>query len=330
MKQMHSIDYLQQLVAHRLKQEAGKIGQTQPVNLYQPIEYTLNMGGKRLRPVMLLMACDLFGGNVDQALNAAIAVEVFHNFTLLHDDIMDHADIRRNQPAVHKKYNENVAILSGDAMSIMAYQFLIRTETPVIQKITQLFSKTAMEVCEGQQYDMDFENQTNVSIDDYLEMIRLKTAVLIAGSFKMGAQLATAPDADADRIYRFGINLGLAFQLQDDLLDVFADQEKFGKKAGGDILANKKTFLLLKALEMADAEQKAQLEHWINKKDFNPQEKIVAVKKIYTKLNLQEISRQKSDDYYQTALNELQAVEVERNRKEPLILLGKTIMKREH
>lgn len=330
MKPMFTIEDLQQLVVDRLTQEARRIGQTQPVNLYQPIEYTLNMGGKRLRPAMLLMACDLFGGDVDQALNAAVAVEVFHNFTLLHDDIMDLADIRRNQPAVHKKYNENVAILSGDAMSIMAYQYLLKTESPAIQKITQLFSKTAMEVCEGQQYDMDFENQTSVSINDYLEMIRLKTAVLIAGSFKMGAQLAMAPDADADRIYGFGISLGLAFQLQDDLLDVFAEQVKFGKKTGGDILANKKTFLLLKALELANPEQKVQLNHWLNRKDFNPQEKIAAVKKIYTELNLQEISRQKSDEYYQSALKELQAVEAEINRKEPLILLAKTIMKREH
>jgi geranylgeranyl diphosphate synthase type II len=288
------------------------------------------MGGKRLRPVMLLMASDLFGGDVHQALSAALAVEVFHNFTLLHDDIMDHADIRRNQPTVHKKYNENVAILSGDAMSILAYQFLLRTESPAIQKVTQLFSTTAMEVCQGQQYDMDYETRDNVCLDDYLEMIRLKTAVLIAGSFKMGAQLALAPDADANRIYRFGIKLGLAFQLQDDLLDVFAEQDKFGKKTGGDILANKKTFLLLKALELANPEQKAQLSLWLSSKNFDPQEKIGAVKKIYDELNLQEISRQKSDEYYQSALKELQAVEVERNRKEPLILLAKTIIKREH
>ncbi len=330
MKPMDSIENLQQLVVDQLNHEARRIGQTQPANLYHPIEYTLSMGGKRLRPAMLLMACNLFEGNIRQALPAAIAVEVFHNFTLLHDDIMDHADIRRNQPAVHKKYNENVAILSGDAMSILAYQYLLKTESPAIQKITQLFSKTALEVCEGQQYDMDFENKTSVSIDDYLEMIRLKTAVLIAGSFKMGAQLSMAPDADADRIYRFGINLGLAFQLQDDLLDVFAEQDKFGKKTGGDILSNKKTFLLLKALELANPEQKAQLNHWLSRKDFNPKEKIVAVKRIYTELNLQEISRQKSYEYYQAALKELQAVEIETNRKKPLILLAQTIMKREH
>ncbi|MGQ7868917.1 polyprenyl synthetase family protein [Sunxiuqinia sp. sy24] len=330
MKAMYSIPELQEMLVEQLNKEAGLIGKTQPINLYQPIEYTLHMGGKRLRPVMLLMACDLFGGDVNVALQAALAVEVFHNFTLLHDDIMDKAEIRRNQPAVHKKYNENVAILSGDAMSIMAYQYLLKTEHSAIQQVAQLFSRTAMEVCEGQQYDMDFENQANVSIEDYLEMIRLKTAALIAGALKMGALLADAPEADAERIYRFGIKLGLAFQLQDDLLDVFADQAKFGKKIGGDILSNKKTFLLLKALEIASPEQRAELEHWINKTDFDPQEKVAAVKKVYIKLNLQEISSQKSDEYYQAALHELQAIELENNRKAPLLLLAKTIMEREH
>jgi geranylgeranyl diphosphate synthase type II len=243
---------------------------------------------------------------------------------------MDHAELRRNKPTVHEKYNENVAILSGDAMSIMAYQYLLKTESPVVQKVTQLFSKTAMEVCEGQQYDMDFEDRLDVSINDYMEMIRLKTAVLIAGSFKMGAQLANASEQDADRIYRFGINLGLAFQLQDDLLDVFADQDKFGKKIGGDILANKKTFLLLKALEIANPKQKSALIDWINKDTFDPQEKVRAVKTIYSELKVKEISQQKMEAFYQAALNELQAIETENDRKAPLLLLAKTIMKREH
>lgn len=330
MKPIHTLKELQQLVVEQLKKEAAQLGKTQPTNLYQPIEYTLSMGGKRLRPVMLLMACDLFEGEIQQAVPAAVAVEVFHNFTLLHDDIMDHADIRRNQPAVHKKYNENVAILSGDAMSIIAYQYLLKTESPAIQEATRIFSQTAMEVCEGQQYDMDFEHRLDVSIDDYLKMIRLKTAVLIAGSLKMGALLAQTSAKNADRLYNFGINLGLAFQLQDDLLDVFADQDKFGKKIGGDIVSNKKTFLLLKALEIAAPEKKTELEQWINKTSFDQQQKITAVKEIYTNLGLQEISLQKSDDYYQTALQELQAIEVENNRKEPLISLAKTIMKREH
>lgn len=330
MNPIQSITDLQQLIIGQLTKEAESIGKTQPKNLYLPIEYTLNMGGKRLRPVMLLMACDLFGGDVQKALPAALAVEIFHNFTLLHDDIMDHAELRRNKPTVHNMFNENVAILSGDAMSIMAYQYLLRTDTPTIQKVTQLFSETAIEVCEGQQYDMDFEERMDVSIDNYLEMIRLKTAVLIAGSFKMGAQLASASDADADRIYRFGINLGLAFQLQDDLFDVFADQEKFGKKIGGDILANKKTFLLLKALELANSEQKSNLMEWIGKEEFNPEEKIKTVKNIYTDLKLREISNAKIDYFYQEALSELQAIQVESGRKNQLGMLAKTIMKREH
>ncbi|TDO04017.1 polyprenyl synthetase family protein [Sunxiuqinia elliptica] len=330
MKPMHSIQELQQLVIDKLAEEASAIAVTEPVNLYEPITYTLNMGGKRLRPAMLLMACDLFSGDIKNMLNAAVAVEVFHNFTLLHDDIMDHADIRRNQPAVHKKYNENVAILSGDAMSIMAYQYLLKINHPAIQEVTQLFSKTAMEVCEGQQYDMDFEHRQDVSIDEYLKMIRLKTAVLIAGSLKMGALLGGTDSANADRLYRFGINMGLAFQLQDDLLDVFADQEKFGKKIGGDIVANKKTFLLLKALEIASPKQKQALQYWIENNDFDPKEKIDAVRTIYTDLNLKEISEQLAETYYQKALNEIQAIEVASERKEPLILLAKTILKREH
>lgn len=330
MSGMYSMKELQKLFARQFEKEAGRIGRTQPGNLYQPIEYTLNMGGKRLRPVMLLMACNLFSGDVTKALPAAIAVEIFHNFTLLHDDIMDYAEIRRNRPTVHTKYNENIAILSGDAMSILAYQYLLKTENPAIRKVAQLFSQTAMEVCQGQQYDMDFEGRLDVSIEDYLNMIRLKTAVLIAGSLKMGAQLAHASDENADRIYRFGINLGMAFQLQDDLLDIFSNQDKFGKKIGGDILANKKTFLLLKALEIAEPRQKEQLTEWIKTDQFDPDVKIKAVKKIYSDLNVQEINRQKSEDYHQAALIELEGIEIESDRKKPLLLLAKTMMKRDY
>lgn len=327
---MKSLTSLQQLIERRIEEEALKIGVTDPVNLYQPIEYTLNMGGKRLRPVMVLMACDLFGGNVDDALNAALAVEIFHNFTLLHDDIMDQADMRRNRPSVHKKYNENVAILSGDAMSIMAYQYLLKTEGAAYRELVQLFSTTAIEVCEGQQYDMDFEGKLDVSIEDYLNMIRLKTAVLIGCSFKMGALIGQAAPEDADRIYRFGINLGLAFQLQDDLLDVFADQEKFGKKIGGDIVANKKTFLLLKTLELASAPQRAELLSWIGKTTFNPEEKIEAVRQLYAEVNVQALAEQAINEFYQKAMAELEAIQIEKTRKEELMLLARTIMQREH
>ncbi len=329
MKSAQSIKKLQELVVNQITEEAKKIGKTTPINLYQPIDYTLNMGGKRLRPVMLLLACELFSGDVQNALPAAIAVEVFHNFTLLHDDIMDHAEIRRNMPAVHKKYSENVAILSGDAMSIKAYQYLLTVDHPNIQEVTRLFSKTAIEVCEGQQYDMDFETRLDVSIDEYLEMIRLKTAVLIAGSFKMGALLGNASLEDAERLYQFGINLGLAFQLQDDLLDVFADQDKFGKKIGGDIIANKKTFLLLQALAIANREQKAELQDWIDRKKFNPEEKINAIKNIYIDLKLQHISQQKSNEFYQKAMEKIDAINVHSDRKQVIIELAQMIMKRE-
>ncbi|WP_321288717.1 polyprenyl synthetase family protein [uncultured Sunxiuqinia sp.] len=329
MKSAQSIKKLQELVVNQITEEAKKIGKTTPINLYQPIDYTLNMGGKRLRPVMLLLACELFSGDVQNALPAAIAVEVFHNFTLLHDDIMDHAEIRRNMPAVHKKYSENVAILSGDAMSIKAYQYLLTVDHPNIQEVTRLFSKTAIEVCEGQQYDMDFESRLDVSIDEYLEMIRLKTAVLIAGSFKMGALLGNASLEDAERLYQFGINLGLAFQLQDDLLDVFADQDKFGKKIGGDIIANKKTFLLLQALAIANREQKAELQDWIDRKKFNPEEKINAIKNIYIDLKLQHISQQKSNEFYQKAMEKIDAINVHSDRKQVIIELAQMIMKRE-
>ncbi len=330
MKTSLSISELQQLFVDELTKESAIIEKTEPVNLYEPIAYTLNMGGKRLRPVMVLMGCQTFGGDTKGAIPAALAVEIFHNFTLLHDDIMDHADIRRNQPAVHKKYNENVAILSGDAMSIMAYQYLTKTKTPYIQELVQLFSQTAMEVCEGQQYDMDFEDTFNVSIDDYLKMIRLKTAVLIACSLKMGAILANASSKDAEHIYNFGINLGISFQLQDDWLDVFADEEKFGKKIGGDIVANKKTFLLLKALELATPSQKKELTGWIEKKEFNPKEKITAVKQIYIDLKLSEISKIKMEEFYQKAMKELALVDLAEDKKETIYGLAKMIMKREH
>ncbi len=330
MNKSHSIQELQQIIVDAISTEAAKIKQTEPHNLYEPIAYTLDMGGKRLRPVMVLLACQAFGGEIEDAIPAALAIEIFHNFTLLHDDIMDHAEVRRNKPAVHIRYNENVAILSGDAMSIMAYQYLTKTESQNLQQVVQLFSKTAMEVCEGQQYDMDFEDTFEVSIEDYLKMIRLKTAVLIACSLKTGAIIAGASAVDAEHIYQFGINLGIAFQLQDDLLDVFADEEKFGKKIGGDIVANKKTFLLLKALEVANTSQKSQLMEWINEKEFDPAEKIESVKQIYLDLNLQDINQEMMDDFYQVALNELNTARLDPAQKNRILELGQLIMRRQH
>lgn len=326
---MHSLDSLQCVLQDRVEREAAEIGATAPLNLYQPIQYALDMGGKRLRPVMVLMACDLFGGNIDDALDAALAVEIFHNFTLLHDDIMDKAEMRRSRASVYKKYNENIAILSGDAMSIMAYRYLLKTKSERLPEIMSLFTETAIEVCEGQQYDMDFESRDDVSIDDYLEMIRLKTAVLIACSLKMGALLGKARAEDAELIYRFGINLGLAFQLQDDLLDVFADQEKFGKKLGGDIVANKKTFLLLKTLELASDAQRQELNGWLAKTGFDPDAKINAVREIYCEVGVAQTTREKIEVYYRAAMHDLAAMSVDETKKTPLLLLARSIMQRE-
>jgi geranylgeranyl diphosphate synthase type II len=327
---MHTIKELQKLISEEIDREIRRLNESEPKNLYGPIGYTLAMGGKRLRPVMVLLACNLFTDQIEKAFPAALAIEVFHNFTLLHDDIMDKAGMRRNSPTVHKKYNENIAILSGDAMSIMAYNYLQKSETKNLSSMIQLFSQTALEVCEGQQFDMDFETRTNASIPEYLNMIRLKTAVLLACSLKMGALAANAPERIADLLYVFGLDLGIAFQLQDDLLDVFADQNKFGKKIGGDISSNKKTFLLLKALELSDDETKKELQAWIDNKEFDAQEKIDAVKLIYNKLNIKEITENSIEDFYQSALNVWNEISLEKETKAELLLLANMIICRDH
>ena len=327
---MDRVKIVQEQLLEYLAKEAKSIGNTEPFNLYHPIEYTLNMGGKRLRPIMVLLTAELFGGCTDDIMNAALAVEIFHNFTLLHDDMMDGADMRRNKPSVHKKYNDNIAILSGDAMSIMAYHYLLKTKTSALPEIISLFTKTAIEVCEGQQYDMDFEDRLDVTVEEYLKMIRLKTAVLLACSFKIGALAAQAAKEDAEQIYNFGINLGIAFQLQDDLLDVYADQNKFGKKIGGDIVANKKTFLLIKALELATKEQKEELTSWLYRTEFTEGEKIASVKAVYELTGVKKISEEIIQNYYDKALHSLQAIRMPESRKSDLLRLAKSIMNREY
>ncbi len=325
---MNPIKPFQTAFGSQLEKEAEAIGLTGPANLYQPIQYTLSMGGKRIRPVLVLMACDMFGGNIKTAMPAALGIEIFHNFTLLHDDIMDKASMRRNQPTVHKKYNENIAILSGDAMSNLAYRYMLGTDSPALKEVLSLFTETALQVCEGQQLDMDYEESLTVSIDDYLKMIRLKTAVLIAYSLKTGALLGNASPQDAGHLYEFGINLGLAFQLQDDLLDVYADQDKFGKKTGGDITSNKKTFLLLKSLELASPKQREVLLYWIRKEKFDANEKISSVKQIYNEINIQAISLDLIGYYYKKAMTELEAVDIETERKKGMTLLAGKMLKR--
>lgn len=327
---MYKIKDLQYLIESEIKEEIGRLNKMEPKNLYEPIAYTLDMGGKRLRPVMVLLACQLFTDQVTTAYPAALAIEVFHNFTLLHDDIMDQADMRRNCPTVHKKYNPNIAILSGDAMSIMAYKYLLRSGSENLAGMFHLFSQTALEVCEGQQLDMDYETGTDVSIGQYLEMIRLKTAVLLACSLKMGALAANGNDEIANLLYSFGINLGIAFQLQDDLLDVFADQKKFGKKIGNDIVSNKKTFLLLKALELSEGDTKAELLEWMGKKEFDAQEKIKSVKNIYNKLNISDITSATIESYFQSALVTVEQMDLPLPTKAQLRELALMIMERDH
>lgn len=327
---MHTIKELESYISCEIEKEILRISQIEPVNLYEPVAYALSMGGKRLRPVMVLMAYNLFDKSIERALPSALAIEVFHNFTLLHDDIMDRAEMRRNSLSVYKKYNENIAILSGDAMSIMAYNYLLKGNSPDQVAVISLFSKTALEVCEGQQFDMDFETRLDVSIPEYINMIRLKTAVLLACSLKLGALVAGAPSKTANLLYEFGLNLGIAFQLQDDLLDVFADQEKFGKKIGGDIVSNKKTFLLLKALELSDPSKKAVIQDWITRTEFDEVEKIKTITDIYNVLNIKSITEECMNEFYQLALTIHAEIDLANETKSELLYLAEMIMNRDH
>lgn len=281
-----------------------------PKSLYDPIEYILSLGGKRIRPALTLMACNLYHNNVDKAIYPALGIEVFHNFTLLHDDLMDKADKRRNKPTVHKVWNDNTAILSGDAMLIAAYQLIGKTEPEYLKEVFDLFTSTALEICGGQQYDMEFESRKDVAEAEYIEMIRLKTAVLLACSLKTGAIIGGASKDDAENLYEFGINIGLAFQLQDDLLDVYGDTATFGKNIGGDILCNKKTFLLIHAFELADEKQKTTLNKWIGKETFIPSEKIEAITAIYNELHLKDITTDKMQGYYDKAMENLSRLSI--------------------
>jgi len=327
---MYSVEQLQKIIDTEIKFRSVKLKELKPTNLYSPVNYSLEIGGKRLRPVLLLLSYNLFSDDIKAALSPAVAIEVFHNFTLLHDDIMDNADVRRNQPTVHNKFDENSAILSGDAMAFLAYKFLLESKSENLINVIELFSKTAIEVCEGQQFDMDFENRLDVTEIEYLEMIRLKTAVLLACSLKTGALLANADNEIANQLYEFGINLGLAFQLQDDLLDSFGDQKTFGKKIGGDILSNKKTFLLIKALENCTPIEKTELLDWINKKDFVAEKKIEAVLDIYNKLNIKELTQAKIKYYFYKSSSILQNLSVDKSKTEPLAELSNQVLKRNY
>lgn len=317
---------VQQLVKARLAALNWKI---EPLELYDPIAYVLSLGGKRIRPVTALLACQLFSDDLEKAMNQALALEVFHNFTLLHDDIMDRADIRRGMPTVHKKWDDNAALLSGDAMLIKAYQLLAKCEAAVLKPILDVFSETSVGVCEGQQYDMEFETREIVTLPEYIEMIRLKTAVLLAGSMKIGAICGGASEKDADLLYKFGIGIGIAFQIKDDILDVYGDTAKFGKAIGGDICCNKKTYLLITALDKADADKKSELQSWLHKTQFDKAEKIAAVTEIYNTLNVREAAENAMRSYYDEAISMLRQVSVSEDKKADLYLLAENLLYRE-
>lgn len=299
-----------------------------PPELYEPVKYILSLGGKRIRPALVILACDLFEGAVESALIPALAIEVFHNFTLLHDDIMDRSEIRRGSPTVHVKYNENVAILSGDVMSILASRLINQSPGVILNTVHDIFTKTAMQVCEGQQIDMNFEDRLTVSEEEYLKMIELKTAVLIAASLKIGAILGGSSQKDAVDLYDFGKNLGLAFQLQDDLLDTYGEPSVMGKKLGTDIIDNKKTFLMIKALEKASASQNKELTLWLTKKEFNRKEKIDAVTAIFDALKIKKITEERISDLYDQALANLKHLNRPEERKVELYNFASFLMNR--
>lgn len=290
----------------------------EPKGLYMPISYVLSMGGKRIRPLLMLLTYNMYKEDIETAMAAAIAVETYHNFTLLHDDLMDNADKRRGKATVHKVWDDNTAILSGDAMLILSYQLLSQSKENTLPFILPVFSKLAMEICEGQQYDMEFEDRTNVEAKEYLEMIKLKTSVLLAGSMKIGAVLAGATTEEQELLYEVGLYTGLAFQLKDDLLDVYGNIELFGKNIGGDILCNKKTYLLIKALEKANTKQKETLLYWIGLDQFNAKEKIEAVTNLYNELSIKEIVEEKINDLHQQALAKLEKVNLAIDKKQVL------------
>ena len=307
------------------KQEYGK----QPVSLYEPIRYLMALGGKRLRPMLTLLAYSLYKENVKKIMPYAVAVEAFHNFTLMHDDIMDKAPLRRGHPTVHEKWNVNTAILSGDVMLVKVYDMFLNIDKHILATVIQRFNKCASEVCEGQQWDMEFETQQAVTDAQYLNMIKLKTAVLIGFSLELGALLAGASEKDCKSLREFGVNIGIGFQLKDDLLDAYADSKKFGKQVGGDIIANKKTFLLIKSLELAKENQRQELQDWISKKKFNKTEKVKAVKDIYNNLAISSLTEKKINSYFKKGFSRLKNLDCSAKGKTELIKFTELLIGRE-
>jgi geranylgeranyl diphosphate synthase type II len=325
---MHSAEFFQRLIEEEIS-KYNTLFPAQPASLYDPIRYMMNLGGKRMRPMLVLLSCEVFGGDYKKAIAPAIGIEVFHNFTLLHDDIMDNAPLRRAMPSVHKKWNADVAILAGDAMFVEACSMMINVDSRISKQVMDLFLKSAIEVCEGQQWDMTYQTETEVTIKDYIRMIELKTSALLACSLKIGALIAETSSENADAIYDFGKNIGVAFQLHDDILDVYGDKSKFGKEPGGDIVANKKTFLLLKALEIADEKQRRELTRWMNKTSFNNSEKVSAVKNMYDALQIKKYAEEEMNRYHKNAMQALDNIELPEAEKESLRAFTNKLMVRE-
>lgn len=301
-----------------------------PKSLYEPIRYVLSMGGKRIRPTLMLLGYNLFKDNPEKILMNAVALETYHNYTLLHDDLMDNADLRRGHETVHKKWNANTAILSGDSMLVLAYERMAQCDEKHLAKVLKLFTTTALEIGEGQQFDMEFENRNDVKEEEYIEMIRLKTSVLLACALKMGAILADASDEDAENLYKFGEQIGLAFQLQDDYLDVYGDTKVFGKEIGGDITSNKKTYMLINAFNLANDTQRAELQKWVDAKDFDRAEKVAAVTRLYNEIGIDKLAQDKIAYYFEKSKKYLDAVNVPAERKEELAKYAQKMMKRQY
>lgn len=301
-----------------------------PKSLYEPIRYVLSMGGKRIRPTLMLLGYNLFKDNPEKILMNAVALETYHNYTLLHDDLMDNADLRRGHETVHKKWDANTAILSGDSMLVLAYERMAQCDEKHLAKVLKLFTTTALEIGEGQQFDMEFETRNDVKEEEYIEMIRLKTSVLLACALKMGAILADASDEDAENLYKFGEQIGLAFQLQDDYLDVYGDTKVFGKEIGGDITSNKKTYMLINAFNLANDTQRVELQKWVDAKDFDRKEKVAAVTRLYNEIGIDKLAQDKIAYYFEQSKKYLDAVNVPAERKEELAKYAQKMMKRQY
>ena len=301
-----------------------------PESLYEPIKYVLSMGGKRIRPTLMLLAYNLYKENPEDILMNACALETYHNYTLLHDDLMDNADMRRGHLTVHKKWNDNTAILSGDSMLVLAFQRMMQCDTKHLKDILDLFTVTALEIGEGQQYDMEFETRNDVKEEEYIEMIRLKTSVLLACALKIGAILADASAEDAENLYKFGEQIGLAFQLQDDYLDVYGDSKVFGKEIGGDITSNKKTYMLINAFNKANAAQREELTRWVSARDFDRNEKVDAVTRLYNEIGIDQLAQDKIAYYFAESKKFLDAVNVPEEKKEELRKYAQKMMKRQY